>query len=169
MFNRIFVVWVALLAIGLTACSDMINIQPNADGTATLTINLGETEINTAITTALINSNEPVVRDTNVDLQDGQMVISGEYDRQNGTSTVAGSLTVEVALVNGEVQASITEVNAEGWDTSDERIQNFNQQLSEVLQGLALNNNENATLESVNITDDALSIAIRLQQGAGGN
>lgn len=153
----------------LVGCNRSLDIQPNGDGTATVTVGLNESEINTVITTALNNAENPLLRDPNVDLQVGQIVVSGEHDRQNGSGRVSGSFTLQVSVTNGVIQAQITNVDVEGWDASDERIQEFNDRIASALNGLALRNNPNATLDSITISDDMLEIAITVQTQRNNN
>jgi len=155
----------ALLLMLLAACGRAnINIQPAADGTALITVGIPEAEINTIIAAALANSDNPLLREPSVDLQNGQMVISGEHDRRDGSGRVAGTVTLRVAVNNGVIEAEIINVNIEGVDVSDERIANFNQRLSENLGSRALQNNERAQLDSITITDDRLEFQLRVQR-----
>jgi hypothetical protein len=148
----------------LAACNRDVGIQPNGDGTATVTISVTESEVNTVVQTALANSGNPLLRNPSVDLQNGQIVISGEHERRDGNGTVSGTVTLNVNVVSGALQAQVTSVNIEGWDANDERIQEFNDRLEELLGGRARQNNGNATLESVTITNDNLTIAIRVSR-----
>lgn len=157
-----------LLSFALVGCSGL-NVQPNGDGTATITVSLTESEINTVIATALSTAEEPVLSNTSVDLQTGQIVVSGDYQRQDGTGTASGTLTLQISVVNGEIQAQVSNVNIEGLDASDARIQQFNERLETGLATVAQQNNANASLDSITITDDTLNIAITVQTPQLGN
>lgn len=158
-----------ILVFVLVGCNRSLDIQPNGDGTATITVGLTESEINTVITTALNNSENPLLRDPSVDLQAGQIVVSGEHERRDGSGRVAGTFTLQVSVTNGAIQAQITSVDVEGWDASDERIQEFNDRIATALSGLALQNNANATLDRITINDDMLEIAIIVQTQRNNN
>lgn len=153
-----------MLLFSLAACNQSLDVQVNEDGTATISVSLSEAEVNTLVQTALSNSGNPLLRNPSVDLQPGQIVISGEHERRDGGGSVSGTVTVSVAVVNGELQVQVTDVNVEGLDISDERIQEFNEALAERLGGRARQGNGNATLESVTITNDNLTIAIRVSR-----
>lgn len=153
----------------LVACNRSLDIQPNGDGTATITVGLTESEINTIIITALNTAENPLLRDPSVDLQTGQIVVSGEHDRQDGSGRVSGSFTLQVSVNNGTIQAQITNVDVEGWDASDERIQEFNNRIATALSGLALQNNASASLSNIAITDDMLEISIIVQTQGNSN
>jgi hypothetical protein len=152
------------LVFSLAACNRELDIQPNGDGSATISISVTEAEVNTVVQTALENSANPLLRNPSVDLQNGQIIITGEHDRRDGNGTVSGTVTLSVTALNGEIQAQVTSVNIEGWDANDARIQEFNDRLEELLGGRARQNSGNATLESVTITDDNLTISIRVSR-----
>jgi hypothetical protein len=153
-----------MLLFSLAACNRDMSIDVNPDGSATISISLTEAEVNTFVQNALNASNNPLLRNPSVDLQNGQIVISGEHERRDGGGTVAGTITLSATVVNGQLQVQITDVNIEGWDAGDERIQQFNDALEERLGGRARQNNGNATLESVTISNDSLSIQIRVRR-----
>lgn len=159
MLQRLFLI--LLLPLTLAACNrDNINVQPNGDGTATVTVTVQEAEVNTLITTALSQMENPLLRNPSVDLQTGQIVINGERDRQDGGGRVSGSITLSVSVVNGAMQIQATSANLEGLAASDAQIAEFNQNLAELLSGRARQDNPRATLQSVSITNETLSISI---------
>ncbi|GAB5492339.1 MAG: hypothetical protein Phog2KO_25540 [Phototrophicaceae bacterium] len=167
MLNRIILLVVLIFA--LVGCNRSLDVQPNGDGTSTITVGLTESEINTVITTALNTAENPLLSNPSVDLQTGQIVVSGDYQRQDGSGTASGTITLQVSVANGEIQAQVTNVNVEGWDASDERIQQFNQRLETALATVAQQNNANASLDRITITNDMLDISITIQTPQFGN
>lgn len=158
MIQRIALVLIAIFA--LAAC-DNVSVEPGEDGETILTISLTEAEFNTLISAVLENADEPVVQDASVDFQDGQVVISGDYTREEG-GQVSGSATMVIETVDGVVNAEIVSVDVQGIEVTDERIDTLNQQISEALAELAAENNPAATLQNITITDDALQINIAI-------
>src|SRR3990172_5965871 len=80
---------VLLATLALAACNrGTVEVQGNGDGTATVTVTVTEAEIDAAIADALDVSN-PLLRDPVVDLQPGQIVVSGEHDRRDGGGGVS--------------------------------------------------------------------------------
>ncbi len=153
-----------LAAISLAACNfGGVSVERNSDGTTDVIVSLTESEVNTLIQAALEQSADPLLRNPSVDLQPGQIVISGEHDRRDGGGRISGTVTMSISVVNGDVQAQITAVNIEGWDASDARIQEFNRQLAQLLGGRARQDNARATLSAITITNDALQIRITVQ------
>jgi len=159
MLQRLLIV--LLLPLTLAACNrDNVDVQRNGDGTATVTVTVQEAEVNTMITTALTQMDNPLLRDPSVDLQNGRIVVTGQHERRDGGGTVEGTITLSVSVVNGTLQVQATDINIEGFDVSDERVAQFNGNLAEALAGRARQDNPRATLQSVTITDTTLSMAI---------
>lgn len=159
MFKRLLLILPLLLM--LAACNrDNVDVQRNGDGTATITVTLNEAEVNTMIETALNRADDPLLRDPGVDLQNGQMVITGEYDRQDGGGSVSGSLTLTASIDNGRLQLEVTSINIEGFDVTDERIAEFNESLAVLMSNRARQDNPRATLTSVSITEDTFSFSL---------
>lgn len=166
MIQRLILILIAIFT--LAACNrDNVTVRPEGDGSTTVTVTLSEAEFNTVIAAALANTANPLLRDPSVDFQNGQVVISGEHDRRDGNGRVSGTLTMQVQVVNGAIDAQITAVNIEGLDMSDERIAELNQRLAERLAERAQRDNPLATLSSINITDDAIEINITITRARG--
>lgn len=158
---RLFLLLV--LVFSLAACNRDVDVQVNGDGTADISVSVTEVEVNTVVQNAL-SGNNPLLRNPSVDLQNGQIVVSGEHDRRDGGGTVAGTVTLSATVSNGELQVQVTSVNIEGWDANDERIQQFNDAIAERLGGRARQNNGNASLQSVSISNDSLTFVIRVSR-----
>ena len=166
MIQRLILVLIAIFT--LAACNrDNVTISPDGEGSTTITVTLSEAEFNTLIATALANTENPLLRDPSVDFQNGQVVISGEHDRRDGNGRVSGTMTMQIQVVNGAIQAQITAVNIQGLDISDERIAELNQRLAEQLAERAQRDNPFTTLSSINITDDAIEINITVTRARG--
>ncbi len=152
---------VLLLPLTLAACNrDNVDVQRNGDGTATITVTVQESEVNTMIVTALERADDPLLRNPSVDLQDGRIVVSGDYERQDGGGTVSGTMTLTATVVNGSLQIQVTDVTIQDFSMDDARIAEFNQNLAEAMAGRARQDNPRATLQSVTITDNTFSMTI---------
>lgn len=154
--------FVLLVVLILPACNRDVTIQP-IDGTAVITVTLTEAEVNTLIVNVLANSDNPLLRDPVVDLQNGQIVISGEHERRDGAGRVQGTITLTLTATNGALSAQVTGATIEGFDLSDERIARFNGALQAQLAGRAREQNARAILDRVTITNDELQIQIVIQ------
>lgn len=157
-----------MIVLTFTACNrDNFSVRSDGEGSTIVTISLTEAEFNTLLTTAIANSDNPLLRDPSVDFQNGQIVVSGEHDRRDGSGRVAGTMNLSVGVVDGVLNAQITDANIEGLDLTDERIAELNARLAEALAGRAVQDNPLATLNSIHITDNALQIDIRISRNRG--
>lgn len=155
---------VFLCIIPLAACNRSVDVQRNDDGTADITVTLTESDINSAIEAALNEGDDPLLRDPEVDLQPGRIVVSGEHDRRDGGGRVSGSITLSVTVVNGSLNVEATAIDIEGFDAGDEALQEFNERLASRLGARAGRDNSNAQLTDVTITDDNLSFTLRVSR-----
>ena len=166
MIQRLALIFIIIFT--CTACNqDNISARSDGEGSTIVTISLTESEFNALLATAIANSDNPLLRDPSVDFRNGQVVVSGEHERRDGSGRVAGTMNLSVGVVDGVLNAQITDANIEGMDLSDERIAEFNARLAEALAGRAVRDNPFATLNSINITDDALQIDIRISRNRG--
>ncbi len=162
----------SVLLIVLAACNmGNVGIDRNPNGGIDISLTLTESEVNTLITEAIAQaeaSGESVrVRNPSVDLQAGQMVISGEYEQQNGTGNfVNGSLTLAVTTSDGQVQVAVTQADIQGIEANDERLQQIADRINQALNSRASRDNgPNVRLTGATITDTDMTLVINLQQG----
>ncbi len=158
--------WIVLVTavFALAACRGDVSIQTNTSGGVDVTVTNSEADINAVIADALAASGNPLLRNPSVDLQNGQIVISGEHDRRDGGGTVAGTITLTAAVVDGRLDINVTAINIEGFDASDERLEELNQNIEARLQDRARREDNNRVrLTSVTITDDSLSFTIGIE------
>ncbi|MDX1991953.1 MAG: hypothetical protein SF029_06175 [bacterium] len=163
--NILIVLLFPLLALSLAACGrGDVSIQRNPNGGFDVTATLSEADVNTAITQALAASANPLLREPQVDLQAGRIVVNGQHERRDGGGTVSGSITIVPSVTDGNLTAQITEADLEGWDAADERIAQFNERLSSALAQLAERGRGVITMRAVSVTDNALEIQFTAQR-----
>src|SRR5262245_48074109 len=121
-----------LCLIGLAACNrgQVTDVQRDADGGLDVTAQLTESDITDAIADALAIEN-PLLRDPHVDLQTGQIFITGTHDQRDGTGTISGSITVTLSVQNGAILPEVTQLNIDDIKPSDERIANINARIAD--------------------------------------
>ena len=152
MLKRLAILGVLML--GLAACNRAdVSLERNANGGATITVTVSESEINTVIADALAVNN-PLLRDPKVDLQPGKIVVTGEHDQRDGSGRVSGSLTLTLSVQNGALMAAVTDAQIEGIDLSDARIAELNSRLAERLTTRAGKENRVVKMTSVTVTDN---------------
>jgi hypothetical protein len=154
-----------LVVVALAACrrAEITGVERNPEGGLDVSASLSEADINAAIADALAIQN-PLLRDPQVDLQNGQIVVTGSHELPSGGETVSGSLTFTLSVNNGVLLAQITDADIQGVDLSDERIANFNQRISERMTNRANRENRAVTVQSVNVTDSAVEITFNVQR-----
>jgi hypothetical protein len=165
----LLVLCVAMLA---AACNmGNVGIQQNPAGGIDIQITLTESEVNTLVTQAIAQAEESGrsirVQNPNVDLQPGQMVISGEYEQQNGTGNfVNGTITLGVTTVDGRVNVVVTSADVNGMQADDERLTEITNRINEVLNSRASRDNgANIALTAISITDNDMTMTINVRQG----
>jgi hypothetical protein len=156
----------ALFAIvGLAACNrgTVTDVQRDGEGGVDVTVQLSETEINDAIADALAIEN-PLLRDPKVDLQAGQIYVTGTHNQRDGTGTVSGSLTFTLSVQNGAVLATVTQADIEDISLSDERIADINARIAERVTRRANRENRQITVKSVTVTDTAVEVVFNARR-----
>jgi len=162
MKTRLLILLLATVALAACRRAEVTNIERNPEGGLDVSASLSEADINAAIADALAIEN-PLLRDPQVDLQNGQIVVTGSHEPRNGGETVSGSLTITLSVENGALLAQITQADIQGVDLSDERIANINQRISERLTTRANRENRAVTVQSVNVTDSAVEVTFNMQ------
>jgi regulator of protease activity HflC (stomatin/prohibitin superfamily) len=155
------------MAVGLVGCdrANVADVERNPNGGVDISVSVNEQEVNEMVQRALDQQGNPLLRNPQVDLQAGQMVISGEHDSRELNRMVSGSLTVTATSTNNALQVQVTQVSIEGFDLSDERIAEFNQRLSTNLTDRLNRDHDNFSVTAVSITADALSFTINVRRG----
>ena len=156
----------AALALVLAGCNrgEVTDVQRDANGGADVTYKLTESEISDALADALTATGNPLLRNPKVDLQPGQIVISGEHDQRDGTGTVSGNLTMTLTVQDGTLLAQITKADIQGWDANDERIAQFNQRLADNFSKRANRANKQITFKTVTITDNDIELVFNVKR-----
>jgi hypothetical protein len=159
-YNNILMVLAVLVLASLSCSFFGVNLQTR---TANITVTLHEDDINRL----MINSNENLDDNdvllrkvTGIDMNEGYRRVSGTYEKANG-SEATGSYDLAVRAEEGALKAEITGVDIEGVELGDRRISRLNEELSESLARSARESKGEVEFESVEITDDALTIRVK--------
>lgn len=146
----------------LTACNFSAERSPS--GGLDVTVSVSESDVNTAIRRALDASADPLLRDPSVDLQNGQIVVSGEHDRRDGSGRVSGTVTLTAGVANGALTLQASSLAIEGFEATDSRLTEFNQTLAAALNQLAANTRGQITILAVTVTDSEMQIRFNAQR-----
>jgi hypothetical protein len=163
-------VFLLLLVLPLIAACGGIGIRQNPEGGVDIDISLTEAQVNDllgqAITAAQEEGRDLRARNVTIDLQAGQIVISGEFEVQEGSGNyVPGTITVSVGMVDGQANVEVTSVNIQGIEARDERIARINERIEQALNARAAEGQNSARLTNIQVTDTNLTLTINVQQG----
>lgn len=138
-----------------------VSLQRDASGNVEGSVTLTEAEINTAVQTVLANNPGLRLQNATTDLQNGQIVVSGDYTKADG-STGQGSFTMTMVAQDGALLAQISSLNIEGWSADDPVIRQINEQMTQDFQRRAMRT-PNLRVQSVAISDSAMTITFEAQ------
>lgn len=153
---------VCLAALFFSACGAVGGVRRNPDGGIDFTVNLTEADMANVIGQALSQA-QLSLTNTTVDFQAGQMVVSGTYSRPEGGS-VNGNLTVTASMANGSAQVQVTDVNIEGFQADQARIDQINQRIADALTQRGNRENQRVSLTAISITDSAMVLTFNARQ-----
>lgn len=125
-----------------------------------VTVELNEDDVAQLVAEALTASANPLLRDPVVDLQNGQIEVTGTHERRDGSGQVNGRITLTASVQDEHLVLQATDINIEGVDVSDERLAQFNNNLAERISGRAAQRMPNVTLTGVTITDNLLVLTL---------
>jgi hypothetical protein len=149
---------VLIAALALAGCRrGTVQIQPDGSGGANVTVTWTEAEVNSAIQEALVASGNPLLRNPSVDLQNGQILVTGEHMQRDNTGTVQGSFVLTLAAQNGAILPTISNVNIDGIAANDQTVTNLNDRLRDAFNRRA-NLTRRISVTSVTITDSNIQI-----------
>ncbi|MBL8120655.1 MAG: LmeA family phospholipid-binding protein [Anaerolineae bacterium] len=154
-----------LLLTLLAACNrENLGVQQGAEGGLDLTLSLSEADVNTALTAALAQLPNPLLRSPQADLQSGQILVTGQHERRDGQGTVSGTVTLTVTVQDGALLVQATQISIEGFDAGDARLAGFNRLLQDAFNNRLSRDRGLLTFKSVTITDAALEVVANVQR-----
>jgi len=156
----LFVIFGAALA--LVGCGGRINVERDGDGGLNISVALTEADVNALITDAINNQPDRLLRDVSADLQNGQIVVTGVYDRAGGEST-NGSITLAASVTEGLLDVEVRDIDIEGYDADDARLADLNARIVDGLNNRA-NRDNNVTIQAISITDDELNLTVNVRR-----
>ena len=137
----------------LSACK--ANISRNSDGSFDVETSISQTELQTAITTAIA---DPLIKDLTVSLQSGYVLVSGTRERLNNSSkTDTLSFRLDMGVSNGQLTTSISNALLDNVAIEQNRVDHWNQTIANRIAIIG-NKNPNSTLKSVSITSSAVTM-----------
>jgi hypothetical protein len=164
MSKKMFVLVTALAVLFLAGCGANVNVNFNADGGTTITVSLNEARINDLIreSPAATDRDGLLTEITSIDMQDGQITVTGVHVRADGTR-LDGSYDFSLSASDGRLAAQVVAVRIEGFSMDDARIARINQQLAEAF-GRAASDSPNVHFDSVLVTNSELKISLTVSR-----
>lgn len=154
-----------LLSVGAVGCrgrGEVKSVTRNDDGSLEIVVAYSEEDFNDMIAAALEMGGNPLLRDPEVDLQNGQVLITGSHDsRVDPNTRVAGSMTATVTVQNGVLFFQVVAADLDGVGVEDARIQAFNQRMVDSMMRRASAEGRVSEVLAVSISDAEAEITIR--------
>jgi hypothetical protein len=152
---------VALIALIVTslACNagGDINIRQD-DQYNYLTVSLTEQQVQDILSSILANAERIQVQNARIDLQLGQIIVTGDAIGQDGRS-YPGNMTLQAGSANGALQITVIAFNFSGFNADQATIDRWN---ADIAAGLGRSAEQSESeVDSVSITDSAMSITWR--------
>lgn len=137
----------------LSACK--ANVSRNDDGSINVETTITQQELQDAISAAIA---DPLISNVTAELGSGYVLVSADHQRLNDASkTDTLSFRLNLSVSNGQLIASISNAQIDGTAIEQNRVDNWNQTLSNRLSKVG-QRNENATLQSVSVTPERVSM-----------
>lgn len=155
-------VWLVLGSLLLVACgAGRIEIvRERGSDVFNITAELNEEDVAQLVEEALQVGGNPLLRNPVVDLQDGQIEVTGQHERRDGGGVVNGRIQLTPSVQNGTLRLEATEISLEGMDVSDERITQFNENLAGRLSRWAEQRTRSITLTGVTVSNNLLVLTL---------
>jgi len=142
-----------ILALAVSACSR--NISRNGDGSLSVETTITQQELQEAISAAIA---DPLITNVTVTLQSGYVSVSANHQRLNDASkTDTLSFRLDLSVSNGQLLASITDAQIDGFAIEQNRVDNWNQTIANRLSNFG-KRSEKASLQSVSVTPEIVTM-----------
>ena len=150
---RRIIVLLTALALLLSACNK--TITRNGNGSADVETSINQQELQEAINAGIA---DPLIKDLTVSLQSGYIIVSGTRERLNDSSkTDTLSFRLDLGVDNGQLTASISNTQFDGFTVEQNRIAHWNTTIANRIEKLG-KNRPNSALKSVVITPEAITM-----------
>jgi hypothetical protein len=165
--KKLTVILAALMLVAVLAgCGLGVSVKQDAEGNTVLDVSLPEAIVNGilegTITTGNSEADTILNQIDSIDMKPGLISVAGKRTLADGTS-VNGTFDLFLNVENGDLKASISNVQVAGDAVSQEAINQINERIASALAKSASENAE-ATFNSVNITDSALQFTVTIQK-----
>lgn len=159
--KKLSVLFVVLVPIVFSLSACRANISRNEDGSLTVETTISQQEMQEAITASIA---DPLIRELNVSLQSGYVLVTGQRQRLNDASkTDTLTFRLDLGISNGQLTATISNAQLDGVPVEQNRVDHWNQTIASRLVILG-KKRPNSTLEAVNVTSEAVSMTWKVSK-----
>ncbi len=144
----------ALLLVAFTNACER-NITRSEDGSLRVETSITAQALQEAIQAAIA---DPLIKEINVSLQPGYILVSGQRERLNDSSkTDTLSFRLNLGVNDGQLTAVVSQTALDGKPLDQARIDHWNETIADRLQKMG-QNRANTTLQSVTITPEGVQM-----------
>lgn len=126
-----------------------------------LTITVDQSDVERALERGLSQGVTPALVNPDVELEAGQLYVSGEYLNVFTNRREPGEMTVSFEVVNGELEVVVTSLMLNGYPANPEIVADINDNIAAGIAGNAGRHQGRGELYDVTITPSDVSIVIR--------
>lgn len=146
-----------LTSLLLSACQATISRNP--DGSLRLETSMTGAALQSEIQAALSDS---LIQSVTVDLQTGYILVSGVRKRLNSDQTDNLAFRLDLGVSGGHLTALVSNAQVDGMPVEAARVALWNERIANRLERAA-QRHPNSTLQSVTVTNDAVTMVFRVE------
>jgi hypothetical protein len=159
----VFCTWIVVLLL-VAACGTSLNIKTNEQGDTVIEVGLPEDVVNTILRQSVDTGdadNDLLTEINSVDMKPGLITVTGTRTLANGTEA-PGSFDLALGAENGDLKATVSNVQIQGYEFTEQQLTELNQRIAQNL-GSSASDNDTTEFNSVNITDNSLQFVMTVK------
>ncbi|MFP3853088.1 MAG: hypothetical protein ACLFWD_02215 [Anaerolineales bacterium] len=146
-----------ILLLAISACQ--VGISRNEDGSLRIEAEMPESALEAEMKAAIA---DPLVEDVSVELHSGYLAAEASRRRLSGSGRDTMSFRLDLGAEDGRMTAVILEVEVDGFNVSQDRVQAWNQRIAANLER-AGNRSDDSDLVDVVVTEEAVTLVWRVE------
>jgi hypothetical protein len=150
-------VLLGMLALMASACS--VDIERNDDGSLTVESSMTEESLQDVLEDAIA---DPLTRNFTADLHNGYVLVTSERERVMSDEVDTLTFRLDLGVSEGHLTATVSDAQLNDQPLEEERVEIWNERIAAKLERSG-RRNPNSTLQSVTISDDAVTMTWRIE------
>ncbi len=151
-----------LVGVALIASACSIDVEANPDGSLTVTSNVTQEKLQAALNTMI---KDPNVESLDVDFRDGYIAVEGIGTDPNTGDRTETSFTAVLSVVDGHLDAEISDALFNGYPIPDPIVESWNRSLARNLEREG-RKDPDSTLTEVTVTDSDITMVWHVETEA---